>query len=196
MAGPRAYVDDVDGKGTRMSSTRMLLRRIAERAETEPEVVLPVLRLLAGEIPDDTTTAEPDPALRSVALQINRTRVQQAQRDFVAHAWSAERVAEHLGVHSRQAVAQRRARGTLLGARVGQSTYYPAWQFGPEGLAAGFDRIRTLLGEAGLLDARTADDALRMPHSELGGRTLLDLWEAGAWEELEAWLGDIGTWQR
>jgi hypothetical protein len=178
-----------------MTSTRTLLRRIAERAETDPDAVLPVLRLLAGETPDETTTAVPDPALRSVALQINRARVQQAQQDFVAHAWSAERVAEHLGVHSRQAVAQRRARGTLLGARVGQSVYYPAWQFGPEGLAAGWERVRALLQEGGLVNARTADDALRMPHSELGGRTLLDLWQSGLWDEFESWLGDIGAWQ-
>src|SRR4051812_47485198 len=111
-----------------MTSTRALLRRIADRAETEPDAILPVLRLLAGEFPDDNTTAMPDPALRTVALQINRTRVQQAQREFIANAWSAERVAEHLGVHSRQAVAQRRARGKLLGSQVGQSVYYPAWQ--------------------------------------------------------------------
>jgi len=179
-----------------MVSTRSMLRRIAARAESEPETVLPVLRLLAGEAsPDEDPSGRPDPALRAVALQINRTRVQRAQRDFVARSWSAEQVAEHLGVRSRQAVAQRRARGTLLGGRVGHAVFYPAWQFGADGLAADLDRLLRLLREAGLGDARAVDDALRMPHSELGGRTLLDLWRSGSWDELQAWLGDIGTWQ-
>lgn len=192
---PRAYVDNVDKGGVLMTSTRALLRRVAQRAESDPDAVLPVLRFLAGEYPDETSLATPDPALRSVAVQINRARVQQAQQEFIARAWSAERVAEHLGVHSRQAVAQRRARGTLLGSQIGRGVHYPSWQFGPEGLAGGLERVLTLLREAGLADARAADDALRMPHSALGSRTLLDLWQAGEWATLEAWLGDIGAWQ-
>lgn len=172
------------------ASTRALLRRIQRRADADPDAILPVLRVLAGD------QLEPGPSLKAVALEINRARVADARRDFIAHALATEEVARHLGVRSRQAVAQRRARGSLLGSKVDNVTYYPAWQFGPEGLASELPRLLALLADAGLDDARAADDALRMPHSELGGRTLLELWHTGAWAELQAWLGDISGWQR
>jgi hypothetical protein len=172
------------------ASTKALLRRIERRAKADPDAVMPVLRVLAGE------KLEPGPTLRAVALEINRARVAEGRRDFVAHALSTEQVAQHLRVKSRQAIAQRRARGTLLGAKIDNVTYFPAWQFGPDGLATGLDRLFALLREAGVTDARAADDLCRMPHSELGGRTLLDLWQAGEWDRLQAWLGDIGGWQR
>lgn len=182
-----------------MTSTKTLLARIARRAEAEPDAVLPVLRVLAGEPPLEPPGAggdEPDPALHAVALEINRARVARSRAEFLAGAWPTEQVARHLGVGSRQAVAQRRARGGLLGARVGAGTFYPAWQFGPAGLADGLDRLLQLLAEAGLAEARTADELLRMPHAELAGRTLLQVWQDGDWDTLAGWLGDIGGWQR
>lgn len=186
---PEVATDEANGTPG-AASTRALLRRVQRRAAADPQAILPVLRVLAGE------RLEPGPTLKAVALEINRARVADARRDFVAHALATEDVAQHLGVRSRQAVAQRRARGSLVGAKVDNVTYYPAWQFGPEGLADGLPRLLALLADAGLDDARAADDALRMPHSELGGRTLLELWQTGSWDELEAWLGDISGWQR
>ena len=185
-----------------MTNTQALLRRIAERAKAEPENILPALRVLAGESPfeasDDRVVAEaaftePDPVLWSTAAEINRPRLAQARAEFVAHAWPTERVAEHLGVKSRQAIAQRRARGTLLGAKIGGTTYYPTWQFSPEGLAVDLDRLLDLLRGQ---DAVSADNILRMPHSDLGGRAVADLFRAGEWDELEVWIGDIVGWRR
>lgn len=180
-----------------MTETTALLARVAERAKDDPEAVLPALRVLAGQAPYDSDRPGPvDPEVKALAVAVNRPRVLAARAAFVAGAWTTDQVAAHLGVRSRQAVAQRRQRGGLLGAQIGTRTYYPDWQFGPEGLADGLDRMRALLRESGLDDARTADDVLRMVHSELGGRTLLDRWRHGDWTTLEAWLGDIGGWHR
>jgi len=165
--------------------------------------VLPVLRVLAGESAYQGSDGGPDDgedpaiaALLPVALEINRARIARDRAEFAAHAWTTEQVARHLGVGSRQAVAQRRARGGLLGDRSGPATLYPLWQFGPAGLADGLDRLLDLLRETGLDDPRTADDVLRMPHSELGGDTLLQVWARGDWELLTTWLGDAGGWRR
>lgn len=176
--------------------TTRLLARVGKRAEQDPDAVLPALRVLAGEPPYRAPDNEAREKLARVALEINRARVQAGRAEFVAHAWPTEKVAEHLGVRSRQAVAQRRQRGTLLGARLGTQTYYPAWQFGPDGLADSLGRLLELLRENGLADARVADDVLRMKHSELRGKRLLDSWRKGDWRTLETWLGDIGGWHR
>jgi hypothetical protein len=178
------------------TDTARLLQRVAERAKSDPDAVLPALRVLAGEAPDGGRKRGGDPALMSVAQEINRARVLADRTAFIERSWSAERVAEHLGVQSRQAVAQRRARGTLLGATIGTKTYYPDWQFSVDGLADGLGRLLELLRENGLDDARVADDVLRMKHSELKGRRLLDAWRRGDWPTLELWLGDIGGWHR
>ncbi|MGH3743609.1 MAG: hypothetical protein ACRDTP_01980 [Mycobacteriales bacterium] len=180
-----------------VTSTARLLARVGKRAETEPDAVLPALRVLAGEAPYDSDHPRPlDPAWKAVVVEINRARVLADRAEFVTRAWTTEKVAEHLGVRSRQAVAQRRQRGRLLGARIGAQTYYPSWQFGPEGLADGLGRLLDLLRESGIEDCREADNTLRMSHSELGGQSLLDVWLRDDWATLEVWLGDIGGWRR
>lgn len=176
------------------AETARLFERIARRVEDDPDAMLPPLRVLAGDPPYAPTKRKAD--LHAIALEINRARVLADRADFVAHSWPTERVAKHLGVKSRQAIAQRRQRGTLLGAKLGTQTYYPEWQFGPAGLADGLSDLLELLRGAGLDDARVADDVLRMKHSELRGRTLLDVWKRGDRRTVEVWLGDIGGWHR
>lgn len=173
--------------------TVRLLARVAERAKEDPDAVLPALRVLAG---GASHTRARDASWHDAVIEINRARVLADRAEFVAHAWPTEKVAEHLGVRSRQAVAQRRQRGTLLGTRLGSQTYYPAWQFGPEGVAEGLGRLLDLLRGAGIDDAREADDVVRMRHSELRGKTLLDAWRRGDWSTVEIWLGDIAGWRR
>lgn len=177
--------------------TARLLARVAKRAEQDPDAVLPALRVLAGESAyDGRSPQKVDPALKALAIEINRPRVRAARMAFIAGSWTSAQVAEHLDVRSRQAVAQRRQRGTLLGATIGTKTYYPDWQFSAEGLADGLGRLLDLLRENGLDDARVADDVLRMKHSELKGKRLIDTWRRGDWRTLEIWLGDIGGWHR
>lgn len=173
-----------------------LLERIAERVKDDPAAMLPTLRVLAGEPPYPAGHRRGKGDLHAVALEINRARVQADRAEFLAHSWPTDRVAQHLGVTSRQAVAQRRQRGGLLGARIGNQTYYPDWQFGPAGLAEGLDDLLSLLRDAGVEDCREADDVLRMQHSELGGKRLLDVWRKGDWTTLEVWLGDVAGWRR
>lgn len=174
------------------SEAARLLERVSVRAADDPDAILPVLRALAGEAPNGRTRKLD----RAAVIEINRARVLADRADFIAHSWTADKVAEHLGVRSRQAVAQRRQRGTLLGSRIGTHTYYPEWQFGPDGLAQGIDRLLDLMRGAGIVDTREMDDVLRMKHSDLRGGTLLSAWRRGEWRTLEIWLGDIGGWRR
>ena len=165
---------------------RTLLRRVSRRAADDPDSVLPVLRLLAGDAayPDDAES------LHEIATEINAARVARLRRNLIESALPTDAVLQLLGV-SRQALAQRRARGGLLGARIGPTTYYPAWQFGPTGVASGLDRLLALLPR----DAWAADDLMRTPHTELDGRSLADVFAAGEWDVLEAWLGDVAGWR-
>ena len=175
--------------------TARLLARVAERAKVDPDAVLPTLRVLAGE-PPYARSARHKKDLHALALDINRARLLADQAEFVGHSWTVEQVAEHLHVKSRQAVAQRRQRGTLVGAVVGHQTYYPDWQFGPAGLAPELDRLLGLFRASGIDDPREIDEVLRMPHSELRGRTLLAAWRRGDWTTLGIWLGDLSGWRR
>jgi hypothetical protein len=174
--------------------TARLLARVAQRAKDDPDAVLPTLRVLAGEPPYARSTKKRD--LHALALEINRARLLADQAEFVAHSWTAEQVAAHLNVKSRQAVAQRRQRGTLVGAVVGNQTYYPDWQFAAAGLAPDLDRLLALFRCAGIDDAHEIDEVLRMPHSELRGRTLLAAWRRADWTTLGIWLGDMSGWRR
>jgi hypothetical protein len=168
------------------------MTRVRRRAEQQPDTVLPVLRLLAGEPRAELATdpepgAASEPAIAEVAREINAARAARDRARFVAGSLTATEVAELLGVTSRQAVAQRRARGRLLGAPVGGTVRYPRWQFGRRGLAPDLYRLLGLLPR----DARTADAIMRAPHAELDGSSLADAFRAGDWETLEAWLRDV-----
>jgi hypothetical protein len=173
-----------------------LLRRLQERADAHPDFV-ETLEFLANATPPDEIDggAEPDPELLALARRINAGRAAEAEADFEAHSLTADEVAARLGVGSRQAVAQRRARGTLLGAMLHGRVRYPVWQFTTSGLHPDLPRLLTLLAENGITGGDEADDIMRMEHSSLGGRSLLDVWLAGDWALLGAWLGDIGGWR-
>lgn len=170
--------------GRRDPELAALMTRVRRRAEQQPDTVLPVLRLLAGEPLTDLAAG---PAVAEVAREINAARVARDRARFVAGSLTAAEVADLLGVTSRQAVAQRRARGRLLGSPVGGSVRYPRWQFGRSGLAPDLDRLLALLPA----DARTADAIMRASHAELGGRSLADAFRAGDWDTLEVWLRDV-----
>jgi hypothetical protein len=64
-------------------------------------------------------------------------------------AITSEEAGQVLGV-TRQAIDNRRKRGTLLAVPLGRRGYrYPAWQFGPDGVLPGLDRVLKALGETG-----------------------------------------------
>lgn len=87
---------------------------------------------------------------------------------------TVEEVAKHLGV-TRQAVDKRRRAGHLLALPIGRHRYaYPAWQFDPSGVLAGFEdvmdeffaigpwtRAAFFLGANTSLDSRRPLDELR-----------------------------------
>ena len=93
---------------------------------------------------------------------------------------TVEEVARHLGI-TRQAVDKRRRAGQLLALPIGRHRYaYPAWQFDPSGVLAGFEdvmdeffaigpwtRAAFFLGENTSLDGRRPLDELR--HGNIDG---------------------------
>lgn len=66
-----------------------------------------------------------------------------------------------------------RSRGKLLGAAVGNQTWFPAWQFDGDRLRADLPRILELLGRF-TDDAVAADRIMRLAHDELGRRSIAE----------------------
>jgi hypothetical protein len=168
-----------------------LLKRLRSKVKEHPEF-LETLEFLAREPMQEDSGEQPDPELLALARRINAERAREDDDDFVAHSLTAEQVAQRIGVTSRQAVAQRRARGSLLGAEVRGKVRYPEWQFTSTGVVPDLPELFVLLEQHGVRNARVADSVLRMPHTRLDGGALVDVWRKGDWPLLRAWFADIG----
>jgi hypothetical protein len=160
---------------------------VAARAVTDPDSVLPVLRVLVG----DDEPAELDESVLAAAEIVNNRRLAKALRGLVASSLTTEQVADRLGGASRQAIAARRARGGLLGVTVGTTAYHPDWQFGPEGLVPGLtgvlDALRTIRASA-----LSADALMRSPVVGDGGLSLAEMLADGRVDEVVARILDTG----
>jgi len=110
---------------------------------------------------------------RVAADGLNRQRRAAVTRDFVEGALSTSDVRSLLGFASPQAVHQLRRRGKLLGATVGNQTWFPAWQFDGDRLLPDLPRILDLLAEF-TSDAVSADRVMRIAHDEIGGASIAE----------------------
>ncbi len=147
--------------------TNAVLDAVARRLHDEPERVLPTLRLLADldalPEPDDTETIV-------LARKLNAERLAQRQAAFRSAALSTAQVRALLGGITRQAVASRVAHRTLLAREIAGTSYFPDWQFGPDGTVPGLDRVVPALLDGGR-SPLAADALMRAPLPEEGGRT-------------------------
>jgi hypothetical protein len=148
-----------------MSTT--VAQLVAERARTEPgfaEVLEAVLK----------APITPDGTLERVAAQsLNEERRGALVREFVEGSLATPKVQQRLALHSPQAVHRLRSRGKLLGAPVGNQTYFPAWQFDADRIRTDLPRILELLSRF-TSDPLAADRIMRLTHDELGGSSIAE----------------------
>ena len=90
--------------------------------------------------------------------------------------------------YDRRDLARARARHRLLGLRVGDEIYHPAWQFSDDGPVDGLPRILDLLIARLGHDVVAIDHHLRTRRAALDDRSLADLLRAGRAEEVIAFL--------
>lgn len=149
-----------------MSDT--LLERVAAAAERNPTTIRPVLQILAGEIPDRME------ALRPVAARVNTERLRAALDEFKSGSWTTDDVLQHLSrFGTRQAVHALRARGRLVGRTIGNTTWFPRWQFTDGDLRPDLASILAVLTEFSI-DAVACDRVMRLPRDELKGRSIAE----------------------
>lgn len=110
---------------------------------------------------------------RVAARTLNDQRRAALVRDFVGGAMPTPKVQTLLGLHSPQAVHRLRTRGKLLGAAVGNQTWFPAWQFNEDRLRPDLPRILELLARF-TSDPYAADRIMRITHDDLGGMSIAE----------------------
>lgn len=132
---------------------------------------------------------EPEGSLeRSAAHLLNEQRRAALVTDFTDDAWSTAQVQERLGYSTPQAVHRLRTRKRLIGAAVGNKTWFPAWQFDGGRLRAELPAILEAL-ERFTTDAVTADRVMRLQRDDLGGASIAEALsnpatERAAWRAL------------
>jgi hypothetical protein len=144
------------------SAVAPLVREIADRAYRDPKFahVLEAIR----EAP-----TEPQGTVERIAVHaLNDQRRTAVAQEFVEGSLPTPEVEALLGLGTPQAVHRLRTRGKLLGAAVGNRTWFPAWQFDDDRLRPDLPQILELL-ERFTSDPLAADRIMRLTHDELGG---------------------------
>lgn len=148
-----------------------------------PTAVDPITRRVAARARHDAGFAEvldallvaptaPQGTLERVAARaLNDQRRTAVLHDFVAGALPTPEVQQLLGLRTPQAVHRLRSRGKLLGAPVGNRTWFPAWQFDGNRLRPDLARIIELLTRF-TADPLAADRIMRLTGDELGGASI------------------------
>jgi hypothetical protein len=110
---------------------------------------------------------------RVAAGTLNEQRRTALVQDFRDGSVPTPKVRELLGLGSPQAVHRLRSRGKLLGAAVGNQTWFPAWQFDDDRLRPDLPKILELLARF-TSDPFAADRIMRLKHDELGGLSIAE----------------------
>lgn len=158
---------------------RPLLDRLRERARDDEALV----ETLAFLVEDDGIDpfARPSAVVLAQARHVNARRLSAHRHALAARALSTAQVVELIASMSdRRAVDRRRHRGRLLGVKVGNTVLHPLWQFDQRvgDTRTGLARVLRALAE--VTDDPVAADALVMtPRSDLGGRTIANVFADG-----------------
>lgn len=110
---------------------------------------------------------------RIAAGKLNDERRASLVRDFVGAALPTPKAQALLRLGSPQAVHRLRSRGKLLGAAVGNQTWFPAWQFDDDRLRTDLPQILELLARF-TSDPLAADRIMRIKHDDLGGVSIAE----------------------
>lgn len=144
-----------------------LARQVAARAQRDSGFARVLDAILAAPTTPQGTLE------RIAAHKLNTQRRTALVHDFVDGSMPTPDVQALLGLRTPQAVHRLRTRGKLLGAAVGNRTWFPAWQFDDERLRPDLPRILELLARF-TSDPLAADRIMRMKHDELGGRSIAE----------------------
>lgn len=156
-----------------MGAQAKLLQQVAARLAEDPDHVGPALRLIV-----DPDAVPERPALSEQATRLNAQRLNAARADFTAHALTGEQVRELLGGISRQALHQRVRGGKLIALHLGNTSWFPGWQFDPEGVRPDLAAVLAVLPK----NALAADRVMRAPLPEERKRSAAELLAAGKTE--------------
>jgi hypothetical protein len=110
---------------------------------------------------------------RVAARSINERRRAVLTSDFVDGSLPTSEVQHLLRFASPQAVHRLRSRSRLLGAPVGNQTWFPAWQFDDDRLRADLPKILELLTRF-TADPVAADRIMRITRDELDGSSITE----------------------
>ena len=150
-----------------------LLAAVRRRLEEDPDSLLPTLQLLVDPGVDPT-----DESSVSFVRTLNAYRMVSRLRELRGRSYTTREVAEMLGGVSRQAVAQRVAKGRLMSIQISGRAYFPDWQFAHGRPVDRLPEVITALQETDH-DTFTADAFMTNPLPEEGGRTPAELLAAG-----------------
>lgn len=129
---------------------------------------------------DDPFDRSSDEVL-AVARRMNDSRLDARRQALVDDAFTTAQVVELIpSMSDRRAVDRRRHRGTLLGVKVGNTIYHPAWQFDRRTgeTRPGLAHVLTALDEV-TSDAMAAHQLMTAPHAQLDGRSLAEVFADG-----------------
>lgn len=144
-----------------------LVRQIEERARHDAGFAQLLDELLLAPTSPQGTLAS------TAARGINERRRKALTSDFVDGSLPTSRVQHLLGFASPQAVHRLRSRGRLLGAPVGNQTWFPVWQFDDDRLRTDLPRILELLARF-TSDPLALDRIMRMTRDELDGAAIAE----------------------
>lgn len=166
--------------------TEATYEAVRERERDEPDVVEPVLRLLAD--PDDDVEVTKEVLATAAALADERQAA--ALEQFLSAALPTAAVIRRVRPwNDRRTVSSARHRRQLLGLTLGRESYHPDWQFTRSGLRAGVAQVIGPLLDAASDDEVLADRIMREPRPQLDGRSLADLLVANRTDEVVTFLG-------
>src|SRR5690625_268857 len=144
-----------------------IVRQVAERARTDAGFAQVLDALL------EAPTAPQGTLERVAARGLNDQRRAALIDDFVAGSLPTPRVQALLRLGTPQAVHRLRSRGKLIGAAVGNQTWFPAWQFDDDRMRPELPEILELLGRF-TTDPLAADRVMRLTHDELDGVSIAE----------------------
>ena len=149
-----------------MTSTQEVLAQAEARATHDPGFT----EILAALI--DTPLESAGDYATVAARQLRQRRRHDAIETFKKGALTTAEVRRGLHLGTPQAVHRLRSRGRLIGRQIGNSTWFPAWQFDLSGqLRADLPELLEKLGRF-TSDAVAADRIMRLERDDLHGLSI------------------------
>lgn len=146
-------------------TSAQVLARAEARAKLDPEFASLLARLV------DAPAGAAGDLERVAAGEVNQRRHRDAVEEFRSGSLTTSAVQELLGVGTPQAVHRLRSRRRLIGAQLGNNTWFPSWQFAGGRIRPDLPKILEALGRFSS-DPIAADRIMRLRRDDLGGSSV------------------------